>query len=416
MGLICRVVNILVLSPLNPTSTDAQRHVRDALNLGHLNPIAALDLPLYQLWLRLLLGNEQLAVLTQMVLSVLTPLIWWLWMRLCLPRGRWALAGLAILSLLPSWSAIFSFFMPETILLPLFGLSLCLSWLADKYRNMTLYMVSAVLWGLAITTKPTVAACFLAVLIWQSRHLLKRKQKEIAVTAIAGQIVLSCATYAIVPWRNYQTFHAWIFGPAFLPYNQIYYLSGKRSLHAKALFNGPNGNEQYAEFNILAPTLTPECHPLEPLSAWQSSREGECYTQVDYRQAIYYPKVSCSLPKRLHLTFENWIFFFFSDSWPDNVLSNSICLLEHCMRWLWLPLTVALLILAVPRRIYTMPVLMMLITTSVFLLQQSWILEGRYRKPWEGLLIVASLDVLARRRRLNKQPNRTDRIQHQRKD
>jgi hypothetical protein len=408
LGLVCRVVNILVLSPLNPTSTDAQRHVHDALNLAQLEPIAALDLPMYQLWLGGVLSNDHLAVLTQMLLSLLTPLIWWLWMRLCLPRGRWALAGFAIFTLMPSWSAIFSFFMPETILLPLFGLALCSSWLADKYRTMTPYMVSAVFWGLAITTKPTVAACFLAILIWQSRHLLKRKRKELAIFAVSAQIIIVLATYAIVPWRNYQNFQAWIFSPAFLPYNQIYYLSGKRSLHAKALFNGPQGNERYAEFSILAPTLTPECRPLEPVSEWQSCRVGEYYAQIDYRRSSYYPKVRCPLSKRLQMTFENWLFFFFSDSWPDNVLNNWMCLLEHCMRWVWLPLTLALLIMAGPCRIYTMPVLMVLITTAVFMMQQSWILEGRYRKPWEGLLIVASLDVLARRRRSTRQRGHLD--------
>jgi hypothetical protein len=41
-------------------------------------------------------------------------------------------------------------------------------------------------------------------------------------------------------------------------------------------------------------------------------------------------------------------------------------------------------------------------------MQQSWILEGRYRKPWEGLLIVASLDVLARRRRSTRQRGHLD--------
>jgi hypothetical protein len=408
LGLVGRIVNILVLSPLNPTSSDAQRHVHDALNLAHLDPIAALDLPVYQLWLSGVLSNNYLAVMSQILLSLLTPFIWWLWMRLCLPRGRWALAGLAIFALLPSWCAIFSFFMPETILLPLFGLGLCFSWLADKYRTMPLYMVSAVIWGLAITTKPTVAACFLAVLVWQSRHLIQHRRKELAIAAVGAQIIIASGIYAIVPYRNYQTFQAWIFGPAFLPYNQIYYLSGKRSLHAKALFNGLQGNEQYAEFNILAPTLTPECHPVEPVSEWQSSREGECYVQIDYRQPGYYPKMHCSLSKRLQLTFENWLFFFFSDSWPDNVLNNWMCILEHCMRWLWLPLTLALLLMAMPCRMYTMPVVLALITTSFFLLQQSWILEGRYRKPWEGLLIVASLDVIARRRRLAEQNRHVD--------
>ncbi len=399
VGLAVRVINILMLSPLNPTATDAQRHVHDALILNHIEPIAALDLPLYQIWLHAILSHDQLAVALQILVSLITPLIWWLWMRLCLPRGPWALAGFALIALLPSWSAIFSFFMPETLLLPLLGLALCSSWLADKYKIVTLYAVSGLIWGLTITTKPTVAACFLIVIIWQSRRLLEGKGRLAVISVAVLQITITSAIYAVVPWRNHESFQTWIITPAFLPYNQIYYLSGKRSLHAKALFHGSEGNEQYAEFKILAPTLTKDSRPLSPISDWQSKREGELYAEIDYRSGGKFPEIDCPLPKRLQLTAENWLFFFLSDSWPDDVMTNYVCVLEHWMRWLWLPLALSLIIGAVRYRIATTPVILVLATTAVFMVQQSWILEGRYRKPWEGLLIVACLDLLARRNR-----------------
>jgi hypothetical protein len=149
----------------------------------------------------------------------------------------------------------------------------------------------------------------------------------------------------------------------------------------------------------LAPTLTKDSRPLSPISDWQSKREGELDAEIDYRSGGKFPEIDCPLPKRLQLTAENWLFFFLSDSWPDDVMTNYVCVLEHWMRWLWLPLALSLLIGAVRYRIATTPVILVLATTVVFMVQQSWILEGRYRKPWEGLLIVACLDLLARRKR-----------------
>ncbi len=400
LALSIRVLCIVVLPPYNSLAADAQRHVHDALNLPHLDAISALDLPLYACWLHFTLINNRVTVLIQTLLSLSAPCVWWLWMRQCLPSKTYALIGFAILAILPSWSAIYSFFMPETLLLPLCGLSLWLSWLACERKKLSLYLLAALFWGLSITVKPTVAICFLIIVVWQLRSVWRDKPSKMAAVfclQLAGVLTI----YSMVPLRNVEFFHTFSLTPGFFPYNQIYYASGKQSLYGRAVYTGTDGSTDHADFVILSPVLNPESRPFAPFNNWRSIRTGQQDVQIDFRNRQSCPKIDCPLSTRLHLTAENWLFFFLSKSWPDDQENNWSCWAENCMRWLWMPLSMVTFYVAWRERIFSLPVILAFALTAFFLIQQSWVLEGRYRKPWEGLIIVACLDVMARRRAIH---------------
>lgn len=402
VGMLIRVLNIVLLSPLYQSSSislDPERHVVDALALSNLSPIGNLDLPIYQSWLHFVISDSRLLIGSQIMLSILTPFVWWLWMRLCLPSKRWALVGFAILTILPSWIAIFSFFMPETILLPLTGIGLWLSWLSDRRQKLALYLLSAIIWGVAVAIKTSVLGCFVAIVIWQFLRLQKSQQQNLARAILVSQCAVCLLIYSFIPWRTYQNFHVMVFTPAIQPYTELYYLSGSQTLRTNLTFKNNDECTQQTTFFIRSPCVDKQARIFAPLSNWRSSRTGEYGVDVDLRDGAHFPQIECPLTKRIELTIENWIFLYFADSSPDDVLSNGVCLSEHNMRWLWLPLTFLVILLACFSRKFTMPVTFVVTTTAIFLLQQSWVLEGRYRKPLEGLLIVAAIDLLGRKAR-----------------
>ena len=113
-------------------------------------------------------------------------------------------------------------------------------------------------------------------------------------------------------------------------------------------------------------------------------------------------KYRASWPDRLHLWLENSIIFNFAPSWPDNNRDRFWDRAASALRWAWLPLAVVTLVwnIVAFTRMSGSARLLAILTSLAWTLTPLLpaVMEGRYRKPVEGLLIV-NLLLLAKLRK-----------------
>ena len=131
-GSLVRMVMPFVHNPLDHRWSDPGRWWGYTGTGVDTPPLALIDPVFYQAWLSFIakftLDIPVLVALYAGLLSALTPWLWYRFLRELLPGKRRALLGWAILAWLPSWIGIYGYFMTETLLLPLLGLALWLSW------------------------------------------------------------------------------------------------------------------------------------------------------------------------------------------------------------------------------------------------------------------------------------------------
>jgi hypothetical protein len=352
--------------------------------------MAVFDPPVYQAWLSVVqkftLQIPALVAFYAAVLSVLTPWCWYRFLRETLDSKNLALAGWAALSLLPTWIGIYSYFMTETLLLPLLGTSLWMTCRARRRRTVATFMAMVVLWtitgltrGIAIPLAATACAW-----VWFSHP------RKLLTAAASGAFV----ALALVPLsvRNHHFVHLWApHGNGYL--TQIYAESGAREIALHLTRDGA-----WWEYGFAAPML--DERPFAPLSDWKSMRTGTVHAPVDLTQGTrdwkaVRAKTAKQGAERWRLRWENFIFLFQGNSWPDNNPAYFMGRLANLSRWLWLPLFGGVLALSVWcwRSMRGQPLLPLLIAVWFFF--QGWLLiavnEGRYRKPAEGLLIAQVL-------------------------
>ena len=138
-------------NPMDHLSSDWLRHYSNALDVRGEGIATITDSPGYELWRSAVIriaNNSRLTFAAYAgILSALTPWFWYRWMRDCLPTKNNDASGYAILSLLPTWIGIYSFFAQETLLLPLLGLSLWLSFRAVSKKSLPACAVAALAWS-----------------------------------------------------------------------------------------------------------------------------------------------------------------------------------------------------------------------------------------------------------------------------
>ncbi len=406
-GMLWRFWVVIWNSPDLAILADPLRHLQAARDLSLTNQFifAVFDPPIYQYWLAFFIHFFDrfpfTLVLYSMVLTALTPLIWYLWMRLVLKDEKLALIGLTIFTFLPSYLTIFCFFMPETLLLPLLGLSL---WLTNKaeVQPTRAYLISvAVLWGITVCTKANTAAACVVALIWLWWKLSKTiAGKPLLMTALL-QLSIVGAIYSLTPLKVYYHMHSIILVPGTTIFNRVLYESGKAKLEVHGNRFDAQGKIVDYKFWCAHPDFIGQSIEIfRPLSAWKPARSGTLVMALDLDQLWpKFPHLEISLNDRLRYTYENILFFFFASVYPEEERAVFPYSLTIDSRWMWLPVTLIVLILASKRRMCTYPVVLAAVTAFVIMLQQSSIVEGRYRKPWEGLVLVALLDVSKRKGR-----------------
>ncbi|MDZ4834998.1 MAG: glycosyltransferase family 39 protein [Candidatus Melainabacteria bacterium] len=405
LGIILRLVNPFFSNPVDFLESDPLRHflnARECLRTGaDISVVYDILDPLgYQIWLSSVLritgGDRTALALYAGGLSVLTTWLWYRWMRLAVGNRVLALTGYAILSLLPDWIRVNQFFLQETLILPLLGLSLWLSWITMRRPTMPMYISTGVAWGCALLTKVTVLPMALILagwILWKTAS--DRSKLKLPLIAIATTLLI----YSLGPIKIFNRIHAFVPIPAG-DLNRIWFESGNKDLNYKIKFVDMRQGYKEYEIRVGNPSLDLK---LPPGFNWTTSRTGTCETTVDYTAALgnYFPASQMTLADRLKYTWENIVYFFAGLSWPENHVTkdakNGIySQIFESVRFIWLPITLIIAALAIRQKRLNLMTLLFFGSLSFFLFQQSVITEARYKKPWEGVAIATLLTLFTK--------------------
>jgi hypothetical protein len=378
-------------SPREAIWSDPGRHWENANRMIAADVMTSIDPLLYQVWLsaavKITDGDTRALGVYAALLSILTPWFWYRFLREAMPFKTAALAGWAVLSWLPSWIGIFSYFMIETLLLPMIGVSLWMTWRARRKKDVASFVWAAIFWTLAILTKKVAAplACLALVWLWVTQDEKGRKA--------FWTVIVFAALLFPAAWRCHHMTGAW--APAgYGSLNNVYFASGRREIN---IYLSRADGARW-RWGFMSPSLT--IGPFTPFSHWSSRRTGIVNAMIrsefqrrDWDQA--YATTRAPWRERLYWQWENTIFALFGYSWPDSNPSRFWEKMNNFSRWLWCPLLVIVMIGNGWRasRTRRMDLLSLLTMAGWFLLCAApvGVAEGRYRKPFEGLLVANAL-------------------------
>ncbi len=172
---------IVRYNPMESLTSDPGRHWGFGTRPLDTQPFAAIDPIGYHVYLGVIakftVHSPILVAYWTALLSLITPWLWYRFLRELFPDRTWALTGWVILAALPSWSIIYSFFMQETLMLPLLGAALWATWRCRRKRTTASFVVATGVWLLAGLTRgiciPLAAVAMTWVWFEQGRKLEK---------------------------------------------------------------------------------------------------------------------------------------------------------------------------------------------------------------------------------------------------
>lgn len=376
-------------NPVDHIWSDPQRHWEQGIDVLRMDPMSMIDPIMYQLYIatlgKLTLKLPGLVAFYTAALSILGPWLWYRFLRELLPSRTLALTGWALLVWLPSWSAIYSYFMQETLMLPMLGGALWATWRCRRKADVSSFLIAVLVWIFAGLTRGICIPMAAVAMCW-----LWFAQPCKIVRALVSLLILG-GILGPLSVRSYHATH--IISPHGVgAMVQLYQRSGAREILIDFKRQGAGWSYGFTSPGILQ-------QPFEPLSDWQSSRQGSVHFSIDLDAGSRsWDEAKASIPwnwpQVANLAKENLIYLFFSESWPDTNRERLIGEFNHWLRWLWAPLSLACLILSIrlrkqqPERLLPAIILVWFVVQGLFPLSVN---EGRYRKPFEGLLIAQCL-------------------------
>lgn len=394
-GIISRVVYIFGFNPASHVWSDPARHWEQGIDVLRSDPMSQIDPIFYQLYIgalaKLTLGIPELIAFYTALLSCITPWIWYRFLRELQPSKTVAVAGWAVLSLIPSWIGIYGYYMQETLMLPLLGAALYTTWRCRRKETPASFLVMIILWTLAGLTRgiciPMAAVAATWLWVVQPQKLTKAVFTILCMGLLMGPLI----------YRGYHIMN--IFAPHGIGYmNMIYAKSGAAAI--KISFTREGAVHRYL---FQSPVI--DNKPFEPLSEWTSAREGTVELMIDIDEGIdswrgALQSDPLSLDKYLWITGENLINLFFAPSWPDSNRALVIGEINHQTRWIWPVLTLVCLIGLIvfwgrQRRLLLLPSIILIWFIVQGLVPIS-VNEGRYRMPLYGLLVAQAILLIRR--------------------
>jgi SAM-dependent methyltransferase len=380
-------------SPLLHLFSDPARHWANGGRFFTPDLIGAGDPFLYQLWIYLLRTVTQddgpTVLLGCGLLCAAMPYGWYRALHELLPR-RPALIGGVIIGLIPAFVGIYAYFMTETLLLTLTGFAFWATFRSARKRTLAAYVLASALWVCAIFTRsialPMALLCLGMLWLTQSQRLAKALSTLVAfaLLAVPAGLHLRSTLGFFSPLGN-------------LYLSQIYSASGNHDITINA---GPLGGWGFGTPSFYNPTFY-------PFSSWTTDRVGTAHIWIDVSRgrATWLSEKKRieglrSFPWRRQYE-ENLIYLLFGQSWPDNDPHALSGLASVWTRWLWPPLMLLVAWGALRRRYrgweWLLPVcaLGMLLSLAV---QRDGIIEGRYRKPIDPVLVAAAIVLYYRTR------------------
>ncbi|MEY4590884.1 MAG: hypothetical protein RL497_2960 [Pseudomonadota bacterium] len=393
-GSLIHVWYVFTYNPTDHIFSDPERHWSQGIDVLRADLMALTDPIGYQLYIAFLgkftLKIPALVAYCTSILAVLAPWLWYKFFRELQANKTAALAGWAILSLLPSWITIYAYFMQETLILPLLGAALWATWRCRRKGDVASFGLMIFLWVAAgltrgITIPMAAVACGW---LWLEQGL---KFKKALCSSLILLVIMGPLTF-----RSYQTVHH--FAPHGMGHlNVIYAQSGKKVIDIDVQRTG--------RWWFGSPSTGAK--PFAPFSDWMTQRSGTVEVKVDLKNGMTdwkaaMDEVAMSWSDYGWILKENIIFLFFADSWPDTRAGRLVDDVSSVMRWLWAPLfLLAVVLFVVNARKFRRNFLLPAIIAAWFIVQALIpiaINEGRYRKPLEGLLVAQLILAIGMRR------------------
>jgi hypothetical protein len=285
--------------------------------------------------------------------------------------------------------------MQETLMLPLLGAALWATWRCRRKGDTASFVLAVGIWLLAGLTRGICFPLAAVAMTW----LWFTQGNKIAKSAISLALLLGCL--------GPLTGRSWAIAGVIAPHGsgelaQLYDRAGTLSISIE--FKRKGSVRWTGGFT--SPALVRP--PFEPFSQWRTRREWNEHFSIDLDagsrdwQAAKESLPPWDIDRVAWLTGDNLIHLFFSQTWPDTDLDRGIGKFNYWLRWVWAPLTVICLVMTLARwrseRERLLPSLLLTWFIVQGLLPIS-VNEGRYRKPFEGLLIAQCLLLAAGRRR-----------------
>jgi hypothetical protein len=390
-GCALRVANVFRYNPIDALYSDPGRHWEHAKANLDRDPLTAIDPMGYQLWLsavaRLTLGDHNAVAWYAALLSIITPWFWYRFAREALTSRTIALIAWLALTWMPSWVGIFSYFMNETLSLPLLGVALWMSWRAIRKLTLNSAVIASGAWSATCVTRvgvlPVAGLCMLWIL---------HKHPQRLRSALASAL-LAFLMFFPIAWRAHDLIGVWSpFGHPIM--NQIFWATHSSQIR----FSIIKPNELHV-FQWGSPST--DEHPLVPLSDWSLGRSNQVVEvkinvqngSRDWRNAWIDHRPS--VPMLFRLWAENVVVLVFGNSWPEIWEQRAWDRWAMYLRWLWLPM-VLFLSVASYRRVKKLRTWELLPAATLLLWAATALLpaapmNGRFRKPLEGLTVVCVL-------------------------
>jgi hypothetical protein len=394
--LVFRVAFPILYSPFDNIFSDTKRHWDSAVHLHEITLFAGIEPKGYQFFLGYLVdlfGNNHLGIEFSIgILCALTGFVWFLIARELLPRTQALLSGI-IIGIIPSLLTLYSLFLNETLMLFLLGAAFLFSLICWRRPSIFLFGVSVFFWETAALTRIMalpIGLVMISLLWW---HKMGRNWK-------AGGLSIVISAVLFIPAAQFSYDRINVYTPfAFGGVNKIYSAVKENRIEFHL-------NDEW--WWIESPAYNTA--PLDPISDFRLKKTGTYKFKVTTSHGMQSWDEAYQAAKRSYPEFSytkkvlnNIIYATFSTSWPDNDLKEPYFKNKgfwvrsgYDMRWIWFPLIVFILI-GVSKWRYTEPQALF-ICAALFLLlalytQNVVIMEGRYRKPIEPMLIISGFIV-----------------------
>ena len=386
-GSLIQVWYVFTYNPVDHIFSDPERHWSQGIDVLRRDLMALTDPIGYQLYVALVakftLKIPELVAYCASILALLGPWLWYRFFRELQSDKTAALAGWAFLSLLPSWTTIYSYFMQETLMLPLLGAALWATWRCRRKGDVATFGVMTFLW-IAVGLTRGIAIPMAAVACTWLWFAQDQKIKKALYSSLILLLIMGPLTY-----RSYQTVHH--FAPHGMGHlNVIYAQSGKKVIEINV--------ERVGRWGFGSPSTGAK--PFSPFSDWMTQRSGTVKVEVDLQNGLAdwqaaMDKVDMSWSDYAWILKENVILLFFTESWPDTRAGRFVDDVGSVMRWLWAPLFLLTIVaLMVDARKFRGQWMLPAIIAAWFIVQviiPIVVNEGRYRKPIEGLMVAQTI-------------------------
>lgn len=388
-----RIAGCFLNNPIGHLFSDPLRHWMNGKRFLAPDLLGVGDPILYQLYVFILQQvtgeNWFLIALACGLLSAIMPWTYYraareLQLSIHAARTVWALVAW-----MPSLVTVYHYFMMETLLIALIGLAFWMS--ARHLRKGTIrsFLAAVACWTLVCLTK-TVAVPLALVAVGYIGWMKSRKWTPFLLGA--GLVILMLIPNSIRTWHYLK----WV-APLGNPWMaKIHHRSGARTIEV-----------YYGKLKYHFGSPSSFIQPLEPLSSWMMRRAYEdsvVTVQVDVSHGKQdwvecYRKLNVGRREWMEQWGENILLFFFSPAWPDDTETWGGWL-AYLSRWLIGPL-IFLILECNLQEIRQRHCAFIPVTVTVFALflmfQNMAIMEGRFRKPLEPLLLLNLVWVYAKR-------------------